>query len=150
MNPLKTHFDQLLVQGYELKIQQYLSRAWQIFKKEPAFFIGFMFVNVFISLLASVIPVLGNFLSIIFAPVLAIAPAIVAQKIDKGQPYVFNNFFDGFQKFVPLLLAYLIMVGIIIVLALVCIGVPLALSDNLQDLATINPQNLEEDRKSVV
>jgi len=97
--------NQLIVNGYDFKIGDYVSQGYDLFKENMGPFIGFtvlvILINVFL-----VYTLIGEFL--VQGP-LAVGFAIVAHRIAKKRGHEFGDFFKGFDFFVPLLLAGLIM-----------------------------------------
>lgn len=102
----------LIQQGYSLNIGQSFSRGWEIFQKNIGGFVLYTLVLVLIGAAFSAFPdrlkTVGSIISLVITGPLAAGPLIVAFKIMKGQATTFGDFFRGFDRFLPLFLAYLV------------------------------------------
>lgn len=98
-------YNHLIESGYSFHFGEYINRGWEIFKQYPGGFIGFMFLLMLIAGVASMIPVAG--VGVAYA--LSAGIFIVADKIAKGDPYEFGDFFKGFDHFLQLMIAGLLM-----------------------------------------
>ncbi|KST63476.1 hypothetical protein [Mastigocoleus testarum] len=114
----------------ELKIGQYFSRGWEIFKQYPGGFIGFLVITFLISGIASRLPFplgtnedgMGGIVNIVVTPVLSAGTYIVAFLIAKNRPKQFSDFFRGFNQFLQIFLANLVssvLIGIASLLLLI-------------------------------
>ncbi len=120
----------LVGEGYRVEIGKYFSRGWEIFSGYMGGFIGFMFIVWLINVFLNFIPVIGWLASIAISGPLSAGYYIVAFKRMKGQQVEFGDFFLGFNYFLQLFLATLV-VGIFIFLgfiALILPGIYLAVS----------------------
>lgn len=99
-------------QEYELKIGQYFSRGWEIFKQYPWGFIGFFLLTLLISMASSMLPFPlgtnkdggGGIVNLVITPVLSAGLYIVAFLIAKNRPKTFSDFFRGFNQFLQIFL----------------------------------------------
>lgn len=111
----------LVDRDYEVKIGEYFSRGWEIFKAKAPLFILFTFVLVLIQVVISVLPFPlgarsedgpgGGILNLAFnivAPALSAGYYFVAFQLARGRSAVFNDFFQGFNKFLPIFLTALV------------------------------------------
>lgn len=106
----------ILMYGYETHTTTYISKGYEIFKKNVGGFIGFIILAFLIRMVATFIPSIGSIASIFLIP-LYIGVNVVAKKIDQNEQYEFGNFFDGYKKlgsligvaFIQGLIAFLIM-----------------------------------------
>jgi hypothetical protein len=102
---------------YEVKIGDYFSRGWEIFKQYAWAFILFTLVTFLIAGLVSMLPSplglrtfgdnpLGgaNILTNILSPILGVGYYFVAFQIIRNRAYSFGDFFNGFKKFLPVFL----------------------------------------------
>lgn len=134
----------LTERDYEVKIGDYFSRGWDIFKQYAWAFIAFTLVTVLITgLLAVILPSplgmrtggdnpLGgsNIVANILSPVLGVGYYFVAFQIARGRSYGFGDFFNGFKKFLPVFLTALVssvLIGLGFIL-LILPGIYLAVS----------------------
>jgi uncharacterized membrane protein len=119
--------DTILQQGYEVKIGDYLQRGWQIMQQNLGGFIGFAAIIALVSVIPQFMPErlvpLASIAVNIITPVLAAGALIVAFKIIKQQTTTFGDFFQGFNKFLPIFLTNLV-VGIFVFLGLLLLIIP--------------------------
>jgi uncharacterized membrane protein len=122
---------------YDVKIGDYFSRGWEIFKAKAPLFILFTVLLVLIQVVLSFLPYpLGankgdesagggilNFVFNVIAPVLTAGYYFVAFQIARGRGAVFNDFFQGFNKFLPIFLTSLVS-GILTALGFVLLILP--------------------------
>jgi uncharacterized membrane protein len=107
---------------YEVKIGYYFSRGWEIFKAKAPLFVLFTLLLVVIQGVISVLPFPlgagggedapgGGILSFVYSiltPVLSAGYYIVAFQLARGRTAEFNDFFQGFNKFLPIFLTALV------------------------------------------
>jgi uncharacterized membrane protein len=139
---------------YEVKIGQYFSRGWEIFKDYAWGFILFTLVlGLMIGLISFLLPSpLGarggdgepfggaNLVANILSPILGVGYYCVALQIARRRPRGFQDFFGGFNKFVPVFLTALVS-GLLIALASVLLilpGIYLAVSYMFAQLLVID------------
>jgi hypothetical protein len=113
INDYSSRIDDLKNNGYRVKTEEYFTKGFIIFKKKPEFFI--LFTLVFFALMP-----FGGF--IVSGPLTA-GFFIVAHKLNNNQTVHFENFFDGFNAFIPLFL-YTIVSGILLFLAYLAFVIP--------------------------
>ncbi|MEB3252640.1 MAG: hypothetical protein VKO01_10975 [Cyanobacteriota bacterium] len=128
---------ELTNRDYEVKIDQYFSRGWEIFKEYPWGFILFTLLYlVIVGLLSVLLPSpLGarpgdgesfggaNIVANILSPILGVGYYCVALQIARRRPKSFSDFFGGFNKFVPVFLTALVS-GLLIGLGSVLLVLP--------------------------
>jgi len=112
---LQSKINDLSTNGYHFDAGQYISMAWENFKKAPGKYIGYLVVFFAILMALSMVP-LGTLL----APLFSIGFALFANQIQKGEQPEFSRFFDGFKS-KP---GHLILVGFISGLIIVALMVP--------------------------
>lgn len=115
--------ENLIGTGFSVNIGNYVNKGFEIFKKDIGGFLGFTVLFIAISVVLGFIPIIGTIGSIIITPALSVGFFVVARKIDKGESYSFNNFFDGFQKTLPLFLGQLV-AGILVAIGAVLLLIP--------------------------
>ncbi len=90
-----------------INIQSYLQQAWQMFRENIGAFLGFTLTLFAVWLATSMVDAGSSLLfSSIAAPLYA-GYSIVAFKLMLREPVQFNDFFRGFNYFLPLFLASL-------------------------------------------
>jgi hypothetical protein len=111
--------EKLAREGYPFRMGEYLNFAFSVLQKDPLKFFAYGFIA---SVIASVpflaYPAYAGFF-------------IVADKIKKGEPYVFEDFFGGFKdKIGPLIIASIVAQLLIFVGIMLCIlpGIYLAVA----------------------
>lgn len=120
--------------NYEVRIGDYFSRGWEIFKSYAWGFILYTLIIGVISVLLSQLPAPlgtrseqnfagGNLIFNILSPALGAGFYFVAFQIARNRPRNFSDFFNGFKKFIPLFLTSLVS-GILIILGLIVFILP--------------------------
>lgn len=123
------NIDDLVENGYETDANRYIREGWELFKKNPGFFIGFLLINGLISWALSEVR-LGQLANIFISPCLSAGWYIVARKLSHNKSVEFKNFFDGFkfwQKLVPFYVVAMIFV-LLATLLLIFPGIYLGVS----------------------
>ena len=103
-------------QEYDVKIEEYCSRGWDIFKQYPGGFIGYLVVTFLISVASSMLPApfgnskdeVGGIVNFVLNPIFSAGFYIVALQIAKNRPKDFSDFFRGFNQFLQLFLVYIV------------------------------------------
>jgi uncharacterized membrane protein len=121
---------------YDVKIGDYFSRGWEIFKQYAWAFILFTLLTFIITGVLTTLPSPlgmravgensvggGNILANILSPILGVGYYFVAFQIARNQSYSFGVFFNGFKKFLPVFLTALVS-GILIFLGMVLLILP--------------------------
>jgi len=102
--------EDLITNGYAFPVNAYLQQGWEIYKKQAGSFIGFLLITMMISFVSAIIPIIGpvaNYL--VLGPALMAGFYLVSNKVEKGVPHEFSEFFDGFKFVVPLMLQALVL-----------------------------------------
>ena len=94
---------------------KYLRQGWELFKLNPGGYIGFALVFFVIQVVLSLFPRLGGLTSLVISGPLYAGFYLVSAKLLQRQTPIFQDFFGGFQFFLPLLLLTLISTLFIIV-----------------------------------
>ncbi len=115
----KRKVEELASYGYDFRVTDYIKQGFDIFGKYPGGLIIFSFLFLLFSFLIGLVPGLSLITAFTISPALTAGAYIVAQKVDKNKDYSFNNFFDGFKHFVPLMLASLVMLLIVFIITLI-------------------------------
>lgn len=100
---------QKLEEGYSFRTMDYISQGFHWFGKNPGPYIGYLLLSFIILMIAGIIPLGGTLIS---GPITA-GYILYAHQQRKGNA-MFDNFFHGFNHFLPLL-GYTILSSIIIV-----------------------------------
>ncbi|PSB17477.1 hypothetical protein C7B61_06615 [filamentous cyanobacterium CCP1] len=134
------NIESLIQNGYPTDIGSYLSRGWELFKRNVGGFIGYAallgLINIGFMLLSGVVDwgrepeqspsalasLLNGISSVISIPLQA-GFYIVAFKLAKQRPTTFSDFFRGFNYFLPLLLATIVS-GILTLLGFLLLIIP--------------------------
>jgi uncharacterized membrane protein len=121
---------------YEVKIGDYFGRGWEIFKTKALLFVLFTVFLVLLNVVVSMLPfplgsrgedgmsngILSFALSVV-TPVLSAGYYFVAFQVARGRSAVFNDFFRGFNKFLPIFLTALV-AGILTAIGFVLLVIP--------------------------
>ena len=116
-------FDKLISEGYEVDPSKYLKEGWEIFKSRAGEFIVFTVIIAAVAALFSKLNFIGSFATTAVVPPLYAGFIIVVFMLFKGQEVRFSDFFKGFNYFLPLVLASLVM-SILIALGTILLILP--------------------------
>ena len=136
---------------YTVKIEQYFSRGWELFKQYALPFVGYMLLVTLITSVASRLPYplgfnednRGGIVNFLLSPPLTAGYYIVGFLLAKGRTPVFGDFFKGFNKYLQLLLvnivgSLLIMIGLLLLvipglylLVAYCLAIPFVVEKHL-------------------
>jgi hypothetical protein len=105
MNQNPDRLENVLDNGYDFQLGNYISRGFNIFGKNAGMFIGYLFIYFCITFALALIPILGQIASGLISSSLIAGYFIVADKTDRGENAQFSNFFDGFQSWGQLVVA---------------------------------------------
>lgn len=127
-----TNFDSEQINpNYTVKIGDYLSRGWNVFKEYAWAFVSFTLLLVVIGFVLSLLPAplgtndegQGGLVNAVISPVLGAGFYIVAFGIMKGRAHGFSDFFQGFRNFLQIFLVSLVG-SLITVIGLVLLIIP--------------------------
>ena len=124
-----------LANGYEVKIGDYISRGWEIFKANMGGYIGFTLLFGLISITCNFIPFVNIVAGIIITPCLQFGFHLVSNQIsEKRVTPEFGTFFNGFQHIGKLAIIALI-TGLIVLACLIPTFISMGVSalSNLKD-----------------
>jgi hypothetical protein len=102
---------------------KYLREGWELFKQNPGGFIGFAIVFFIIQGVLGYLPRIGGLISLAISAPLGAGFYVVSAKLMQGRTPVFQDFFTGFQFFLPLLLLSVIS-ALLIILGFVLLVLP--------------------------
>lgn len=91
-------------EGYRFRLAQYLAEGFELYKKDMGSFVGFGLLVIVIILLSKFMPVIGYVIGLVVTPLYA-GYYVVADKIRRQNPHVFNDYFGGFERAFDLILA---------------------------------------------
>jgi len=106
--------DDLIENGYEMKVSEYISGGIQMVKDNLGLFVGFTIVTFIISSMAGMIP----FGSVAVGAPLGAGFIIAANKISKGYEIEFSDFFKGFDYFGQLVVSSILFILLFAALAI--------------------------------
>lgn len=84
MDNIPNKIRDLINNGYEFKLGDYISRGFALMQANLGGFIGFFLIYALIALVLAFIPFVGSLASMVVTPVLTIGPYHVAHLMDKG------------------------------------------------------------------
>ncbi|HHM21151.1 MAG TPA: hypothetical protein ENJ20_03915 [Bacteroidetes bacterium] len=114
-NPI-SKIEQIINEGYDFKFGDYISRGFDIVKKDWGAFLGFTLIFFLITIVVSIIPFIGSFAYNLFiGPPLVVGYYIVAHNLWNGRTTKFSDFFKGFDYIGQLALTALVQGLIILV-----------------------------------
>ncbi len=120
---LEARVNKLINEGYEFKLEQYISNGFDLFKKEYGLFIGFSIVAGIMSGVAGMIPFVGYFAQAVIAGIINLGYFYVARKIKLGEKPEFEDFFKPFNAFGNVVGVALV-VFLLTMLGLLCLVIP--------------------------
>ncbi|HSH07424.1 MAG TPA: BPSS1780 family membrane protein, partial [Burkholderiales bacterium] len=101
---------------------EWWTQAWSLFTRQVGMWIGVIVVTFVVIIVASLIPVLGQLVVLLFGPVIAGGLMLGAREVDRGGELNFGHIFAGFSN----QMGQLVLVGVIYlagtVIAAVVIG----------------------------
>lgn len=98
------NLEDLIANGYEFRMSDYINRGYELFKQNMGLFIAFTVLFFIIMWVSAFIPFSGLLIS---AP-LGMGMAIAAFAISRQKPVEMGTFFQGFNFFLPLLVVSLV------------------------------------------
>lgn len=107
--------EKLISDSYRMDTARYFTVGWDLFKSDLGGFLSFGVLFFLINMGLSFIPIIGNIATMIVTPALAMGFFIVAAKKLKQEPTRFEDFFKGFNYFIPLALVGLVSSALITV-----------------------------------
>jgi hypothetical protein len=118
MTQHSNRLENVINNGYNFQLSEYISKGFHIFGREPGYFIGYLIVYFAIAISLSVLPFIGQLISTMVGGALVAGFYIVADRIVREEQVNFANFFEGFQSWLPLFVGeifkVLIMIGLFI------------------------------------
>lgn len=99
--------------GYTFSMGKYISQGFKMAQENIGLFFGFGAVYFGITIVGSMIPLVGNLVTFITVPLMA-GMYLVADRLKRGEAVEFNDVFKGFDKIKDLVIMTLIMIGILV------------------------------------
>lgn len=94
--------------GYSLNAQEYFSKGYDLFSKNPLGYIGFFMVQILFSMVAGIIPLLKNISDFVITPVLTVGFYTASDDLKRRNNDEFGNYFKGFNFFLRIFMSSLI------------------------------------------
>lgn len=116
-------FERLINEGYEVDPSKYLKGGWEIFKSRAGEFIVFAVIIAAVAALFSKLNFIGSLATTAVVPPLCAGFIVVIFMLFKGQQVQFGDFFKGFNYFLPLVLAGIVM-GILVAIGMILLVLP--------------------------
>lgn len=91
-------------EGYRFNLSQYLAEGFELYKKDMGSFVGYGLLIIAIVVLSKFMPVIGYVIGLVLTPLYA-GYYVVADRIRSRKPYVFTDFFGGFERAFDLIIA---------------------------------------------
>ncbi len=99
---LSNNLQRTLYNQREFKTNEYRQTGWKLVsERQMGLFIATTIVFIFMSVVGSFIPILGQVYSFIVSPIIGLGYFYMAHRTYKKEELEFGNFFDGFQDFLP-------------------------------------------------
>ncbi|MDD4235719.1 MAG: hypothetical protein PHF99_06870 [Bacteroidales bacterium] len=113
----------LVDNGYTFNMNYYFNQGMNLFKKFMGPYVGYTALYFAIVFFASIIPMIGGLVSLFIQPILIAGFYIVANDLMREMPIDFSRFFKGFEFYIQLIAANLI-VSIFVVLGIFALIIP--------------------------
>ena len=98
----------------------WIAEAWELFKRQPATWVGVIVVAAVLFIVMALIPVLGSLAAMVLAPVFAGGIVIGTREVEQGRELQIQHLFAGFREgFGTLLSLGFIYLALTVVIALV-------------------------------
>jgi len=133
-----TRAAELIRDGFTVEIRGWIRKGWEIFQKEPGYFIGLLILSQGLSLGVQLVGgQLGEFVGVFATIAVAVlllpmqmGYAILARKIMRNEPYTFSDMFGGYKLTGELIVVYLLYAVLVVVgmVFLVLPGIYLAIA----------------------
>ena len=120
---IEDRVNKLLTEGYEFKLEQYISNGFDLFKKEYGLFIGFSLCAGLISTAAGLIPFVGYFVQAVATAVINLGYFYVARKIKLGERPEFSDFFEPFKDLGNIAGVAIVVFGLTLI-GILCLVIP--------------------------
>lgn len=106
------------------------SEGWQVFMASPWVWIGMVVVAILIMVALTFVPILGNLVQSVLAPVFGGGIALGCHALAKGRPLTVGHLFEGFSggRFMPLFIVGLIYLAAMFVVWIVVVVVVLGVA----------------------
>jgi len=126
-----TRAEEIIRDGFLVDIGGWIRKAWEIFQKEPGYFIGLLILSQGLSTAVQLIgQQMGEFIGVFatIAVTVAVLPmqmgyAILARKIMRNEPYTFSDMFGGYKMTGELIVLYLLY-GLLVIVGMVFLLFP--------------------------
>jgi len=116
-------FDKQLHTTCSVNVQDYIMQGWEMFRENIGEFTGFTLIIFAVSAVCSVFYSASPLVFSAIGAALSAGYTIAAFRLSSGQPILFNDFFRGFNYFLPLFLAALA-TSILVTIGFVLLLVP--------------------------
>lgn len=133
-----TRAEGIIRDGFMVDIGGWIRKAWEIFQKEPGYFIGLLILSQGIRIAVQMVGgQMGDFVGVFASIAVAVALlpmqmgyAILARKIMRNEPYTFSDMFGGYKMTGELIVVYLLYALLVVVgfVFLVLPGIYLAIA----------------------
>ncbi len=118
--------NEIIQHGYKTDAAGYISQAFEIFKSNALNYILYTLLYLVVTSLFSRYYAIQFLASILLAP-LAFGAFIVANKIIKKQSYEFKDFFSGYDRFLDIIIYYIVQLLVVLFLVIPIVAIPFAI-----------------------
>jgi hypothetical protein len=102
MTQQSNRLENIINNGHNFQLSEYISKGFHIFGRDPGLFIGYLIVYLAFSIGMSLIPGVGQVISSLFGGAFIAGFYIVADRIIREEEALFVHFFEGFRSWLPL------------------------------------------------
>ncbi|MHB8066810.1 MAG: hypothetical protein ACYDIC_02805 [Desulfobaccales bacterium] len=111
------------IPGFQVQPGKYFQEGWELFKQNPGGFIGFTVIFFIIQAILAHLPRVGGLISLAITAPLGAGFYVVSAKLRQRRTPEFQDFFTGFQFFVPLMLLSVVS-SLLIILGFILLIIP--------------------------
>jgi len=104
-NSTSNRINDRISNGYQVRMSQYLGMALNLIKQNMGLFISFTLIYIAFLVMVWRLGEIGSYVNIIFSGPITAGYYIMIHRMISGQPFSFENFFDGFKIFLPVMAA---------------------------------------------
>ena len=104
-NSTSSRINARISSGYQVRMSLYLGMAMDLIKRNMGLFVSFTLIYVAFMVMVWRLGEVGSFVNIIFSGPITAGYYIMIHRIVMGKSFSFENFFDGFKIFLPVMAA---------------------------------------------
>ncbi len=104
-NSISNKINARITSGYQVRMSLYFGMAWDLVKRNLGLFVTYTMIYVAYLVLVWKLGDIGSYINIIFNGPITAGYYLIIHRMVTGKAYSFENFFDGFKIFLPVMAA---------------------------------------------